>query len=70
MKVIATELGFYGSRRRPGEVFEIPDGTKGKWFVPVDKAKPKGKAKEDKGPDTLSELARAEHKAQGDNALV
>jgi hypothetical protein len=72
MKVIANTLGFYGgSRRRPGDVFEVPDGTKGKWFTPADKAKPKGKAKpEDKSPETLSELAHAEHKAQGDDALV
>lgn len=70
MKVIATALGFYKSRRRPGDVFEVPDGTNGKWFTPADNAKPKGRAKVEKSPETLSELAQAEHKAQGDDALV
>lgn len=36
-KVIATALGFHGGiRRRPGDVFEVPDKTEGKWFEPVD----------------------------------
>lgn len=36
MKVKAIKLGFYGgSRRRPGEVFEVPDALKGSWFVQV-----------------------------------
>jgi hypothetical protein len=36
MKVKASQIGFYGgSRRRPGEVFEVPEGFKGKWFQPV-----------------------------------
>lgn len=37
MKVKAIKLGFYGgSRRRPGEVFEVPETIKGSWFVPVE----------------------------------
>lgn len=71
MKVKAIAMGFHdGKRQRVNSEFEVPDGKKGKWFVPVDKAKPKGKTKEDKGPETLSELARVEHKDQGDTALV
>ena len=42
MKVKALFQGFHaGARRRPGEVFEVKDGTKSKWFVPVEKPIPK-----------------------------
>lgn len=35
MKVIAHYMGFYGGeRRRPGAVFEVPEGTTSKWFAP------------------------------------
>ena len=35
MKVIATAPGFFANcRRRQGDVFDVPDGTKAKWFVP------------------------------------
>jgi len=35
MKVIAHYMGFYGGeRRRPGDVFEVPEGTTSKWFAP------------------------------------
>lgn len=38
MRVKATQFGFFGgSRRRPGDVFEVPDGTKGAWFTEVSK---------------------------------
>ena len=60
MKVKAIETGFFdGSIVQPGQEFEVPSGTKGKWFVPVgdykEPAKPKPKAQ----PQTLSELAKA-----------
>lgn len=36
MKVIATKKGFDGKAlREPGDVFDMPDGTKGSWFEPV-----------------------------------
>ena len=36
MTVVAHFMGFYGGeRRRPGDQFEVPDGTKSKWFAPV-----------------------------------
>lgn len=39
MRVRAITMGFYGgARRRPGDVFEVPDGTKGTWFKPADVA--------------------------------
>ena len=43
MKVIATKLGYFGRLRQPGDEFEVPDGTKGSWFQPVEqKANGKG----------------------------
>lgn len=65
MKVKATTDGFYGGeRKRAGAVFEVKDGTKGKWFEPVEdssqlsrqRAKP---AKKDE-PIALSELQKAQ----------
>lgn len=36
MKVKATQVGFFGGvRRRPGDEFEVPQGTKGSWFAEV-----------------------------------
>ena len=60
MKVVALKTGFFGgSLREPGAAFEVPDGTKSTWFVPVDgeqaKAAKTVKAKEQ--PKALSELA-------------
>jgi hypothetical protein len=65
MRVIATRMGFYGGTRiREGVAFEVPDGTKGKWFEPAEQAggdavkKPASKKpKADGGPSTFSELA-------------
>jgi hypothetical protein len=47
MRVIATASGFYkGARIRSGQAFEVPEGTKGKWFVPAAPVeKPKAEAK-------------------------
>lgn len=43
MKVIATKLGYFGKLREPGDEFEVPDGTKGSWFQPIEqKANGKG----------------------------
>lgn len=43
MEVIATKLGYFGKLRQPGDEFEVPDGTKGSWFQPVEqKANGKG----------------------------
>ena len=39
MLVIATAVGFYGQLRIPGTgsaEFEVPEGTNGSWFKPVD----------------------------------
>ena len=45
VKVRAISKGFDGVVRNPGEVFYMPAGSKGSWFVPVEKpaaAKAKG----------------------------
>jgi hypothetical protein len=69
-EVRALETGFYdGMRRRAGEVFEVEDGVKAKWFVPVgseadvkaSKAKTKAPAA---GPKTLAEAAGTKGKSQ------
>lgn len=75
MRVIADKMGFFrGSRVRPGEVFDVPEGTTGKWFSPApaeSKAaeaepkpnlKPKSKKAKDDGPTTFSELAKQDAK--------
>ena len=36
MLVIATAKGFFGQYRDEGDEFEVPEGTKGSWFKPVD----------------------------------
>lgn len=43
MKVEAIKTGFHGKLREPGDVFEVPDGSKATWFTPVEKTgKPSG----------------------------
>ena len=45
LTVRATKVGFHQVVRHPGEVFTMPAGSKGSWFVPVEKtaaAKAKG----------------------------
>lgn len=40
MKVIATAVGYAGKDghqlRQPGDVFEVPEGSKASWFKPVE----------------------------------
>ncbi len=61
MQVKALENGFHDGRRvRMGQTFEVPDGTKAKWFEPVDAAKPGKKAAATApNPVALSELGKA-----------
>lgn len=61
MRVRAKVMGFAaGGRRRPGDVFDVPEGTKGSWFEPVDvpvgAEKPKQRRKD--GTLTLAEGGR------------
>lgn len=69
MKVLALETGFFaGARVRKGTTFDVPEGTRGKWFTPVDSeaAKAPGKAaKADKQnkPAALSEHGKDQSKS-------
>lgn len=59
MKVKALQAGFFGgSRVREGQEFEVPEGTKGSWFVVVEEYKAPAKSKGKAAPATLSELAK------------
>lgn len=45
LQVRAIKVGFHQIVRHPGDVFTMPAGSKGSWFVPVEKpaaAKAKG----------------------------
>ncbi len=50
MRVIAKKTGFDGRKiRQPGEEFDMPEGSKGSWFVPAQKVESK-KVKETAEP--------------------
>lgn len=38
MKVIALQPGYFGKLMAKDEVFEVPEGEKASWFVPVEQA--------------------------------
>jgi hypothetical protein len=63
MRVIATDKGFHnGARVKPGTVFSVPDGSKAKWFKPVESGekveKPaRGKRSAPVEPDDSADLA-------------
>lgn len=60
MKVKALDSGFFdGFRIRAGQEFDVPKGTKGTWFVPVEEFKAPAKAPAKVQPQTLSEIAKA-----------
>lgn len=45
MKVVATEMGFVdGNRIRAGTVFDVPEGSTAKWYVPLESAASKAKS--------------------------
>ena len=72
MKVRATKLGFHdGAMRHPGQVFEVPEGTKGKWFVSADTPLPpeEDKPKSDE-PSTLAELGRRGRRGPLDKNVI
>ncbi|KAA3649393.1 MAG: hypothetical protein DWQ11_18805 [Proteobacteria bacterium] len=75
MKVRAIKAGYYGgSRRREGEVFDVKDGVKAKWFAPAEMpALAKPKQARGKAPETFSDLAKqdaASVSAEGGTDLV
>ena len=64
-RVVALQTGFYkGNRIRPGTVFDVPDEVTGKWFELYDGPEiKKPKPKKESGPQTFSEISRADHAA-------
>lgn len=38
MEVIALKEGYFGKLRMPGDEFDVPQGSKASWFVPVQTA--------------------------------
>lgn len=60
-KYRAISLGFHIGRRRPGDVFDGPDGMKGSWFEEVADDATSEKAQRESHKDepiALSELAK------------
>ncbi len=57
MRVVAIKAGYFGQLREAGEEFEVPDGTKGSWFQPVQAAEPERKPRASKPKDDGSDLA-------------
>lgn len=48
MQVIATKPGYHGKLRQVGDKFEVTEGSKASWFVPVEPvAEGKGKKAKD-----------------------
>ena len=77
MQVIATKVGFFGgSRRRVGDEFEVPEGTKASWFIPVGETAgakrraaaqaEKDKSKQPQTPVALSERGRSQPQSMTD----
>lgn len=62
MRVVAKSIGYFGSLRAAGDEFEVPDGTKGSWFAPVEpevkakSAKGKGKEPEQSGDEAADAI--------------
>ena len=65
MRVVANSLGYFGALRNAGDEFEVPDGTKGSWFAPVEievkakSAKGKGKVESPEPEQSGDEAADA-----------
>lgn len=36
MQVIAIKQGYHGKLRQPDDKFDVPEGSKATWFVPVE----------------------------------
>lgn len=72
MKVIALEAGFYGGSPVPkGASFDVPEGSKARWYAPVEGNAGKAAStkqnvantKQGKAPATLSEIGKDQPKS-------
>lgn len=69
MKVVAIKEAFYNGRRvRVNAQLDVPEDTKGSWFVPVAGFAPPAAGKKEKVADTLSGLSKQVAKAPTDLA--
>ena len=74
MEVRALSTGFYGgARRREGEVFNVKDGEKAKWFEPLEhqvdpKAAKAAKAEAEKAAKAAKAEAEKAAKAEAEKA--
>lgn len=67
MQVRALAPGFFGGRRRVGDVFDVPEGTKGKWFAPVGETRAPAKAAPKKDePKALSQMGKNQPQSMAD----
>lgn len=69
MRVQALKVGFAGGTlRHPGDVFDMPEGAKGSWFTPLDKAPATGKAPKKGQPQqvALSQVGQSASKTMVD----
>jgi len=47
MLVRANQTGYYGSLRKEGDVFDVPDDAKALWFIPLDPPPPESNPPDD-----------------------
>jgi 16S rRNA U1498 N3-methylase RsmE len=69
VKIVAIKPAFYNGRRvRVGDELEIPQGSKGSWFAPVNSAEAKASKEKPAKPEpkALSEVAAADSKKFND----
>jgi hypothetical protein len=68
MQVRALSVGFFGgARRRAGDVFDVPEGTKATWFAPVGETKAPVVKSTRPEPQALSQRAAKAGQAQSFN---
>ena len=60
MRVIANQRGFFDGLREPGDEFEVPQGTSGRWFEPVEKPEVKKSSKPKAEPKAPLEGEKAD----------
>lgn len=58
MRVVASKVGYFNDTlHQPGAEFEVPEGTKGSWFEPVEQERKPRQRAEKHGDKDGSDLA-------------